>query len=77
MEIGARDWRKGDRGFGRRLKPTDLARERLARHLQQRLCEKIDNYERAASRLKSSGDIDAATVLFAAADKLRLITTAA
>lgn len=76
MEIGAANRQEAANRFGRRLNRNDDSRRRLARLLEHRLREKIQNYERAAGRLKSSGDIDAATVLIAAADKLRLIAIA-
>ncbi len=54
-----------------------LEAQRVRRMLHRRLCEKIRNYERIASRLEMRGENDAATVLTRAAGQLRAITTEA
>lgn len=61
-------------GKGGRNPGLDASRERLSLHLSLRLREKIENYERAARRLKTAGEADAAEALHIAAEKLRLIT---
>ena len=49
-------------------------RRRIRRILQERLSEKIDNYEREAAKLAVRGNEDAAQVLRRAAANLRSIT---
>ena len=51
-----------------------LNHQRVCRTLQRRLSEKIDNYEREASRLDLRGQVDAASVLRRAAANLRTLT---
>lgn len=51
-----------------------LDQRRVTRALQRRLAEKIDNYEREATKLDIRGQFDAAKVLRRAATNLRSLT---
>ena len=53
---------------------ANLEAQLVRRTLHRRLCERIKNYERIASRLEMRGEKDAATVLSRAANQLRAIT---
>lgn len=57
------------------LQRRTLHHQRVCRTLQRRLSEKIDNYEREASRLDLRGQVDAASVLRRAAANLRTLTS--
>lgn len=54
--------------------PNTLVERSVSFALLQRLSEKSENYERAASRLELRGEIDAAKVLRRAAGRLRTLT---
>ncbi|MGE0183156.1 MAG: hypothetical protein AB7F91_09835 [Parvularculaceae bacterium] len=64
-------------GFGRKSPQTATNEDRLPLILNRRLHEKIENYERAARKLRISGQTDAADVLARAAGRLRHITVTA
>lgn len=59
--------------FGRRNTPESQEGQQLSVLLTRRLREKIENYERIAVDLETSGESDAACVLVRAAQRLRHI----
>lgn len=59
--------------FGRRRPKIVSQNDLVSARLSRRLFEKIDNYERAARQLQTSGQPDAALVLNRAAGRLRHI----
>jgi hypothetical protein len=63
--------------FGRRNIPANEETAKMSALLTRRLREKIENYERIAVDLQSSGESDAACVLVRAAQRLRHIAPGA
>lgn len=63
--------------FGRRNTSAGKEAAQMSALLTRRLREKIENYERIAVDLQSSGESDAACVLVRAAQRLRHIAPGA